>query len=108
MHFTYLGRRATKINRLDSLLETGRLKWIFADTFRPRKLKIDHLHNTFRPILFQETPIRYYKNAGNLPRQDGTATRRSTRSGTVEVVMDDILIHGEMRAKHDEHYENVL
>ena len=26
----------------------------------------------------------------------------------VEVIMDDILIHGETRAKHDEHYENVL
>ena len=26
----------------------------------------------------------------------------------VEVIMDDILIHGETRAKHDEHYGNVL
>jgi len=25
----------------------------------------------------------------------------------VEVIMDDIIIHGETRAKHDEHYENV-
>ena len=81
-HFTYLGRRATQINRLDSLLETGRVKRIFADPLRPRKLKIDHLHNTFRSTLFPATAIRYYKRARNLPRQDGTVTRRSTRSGS--------------------------
>ena len=34
-HFTYLGRRATQINRLDSLLETGCVNRIFADPFRP-------------------------------------------------------------------------
>ena len=39
-------------------------------------------HNTLRSILFPETPIRYYKRAGNLPRQDGTVTRRSTRNGS--------------------------
>ena len=26
----------------------------------------------------------------------------------VEVIMDNILIHGEMRTKHDEHYENFI
>ena len=70
------------INRLDSLLETGRVKRIFADPFRHRKLKIDHLHNPFRSILFPATAIRYYRRARNLPRQDGTVTRRSTRSGS--------------------------
>ena len=44
-HFTYLGRRATQINRLDRLLETGRVKRMFADPFRHRKLKIDHLRS---------------------------------------------------------------
>ena len=36
--FTYLGRRATQINRLNSLLETGRLKQIFADTQEAQNL----------------------------------------------------------------------
>ena len=39
-------------------------------------------HNTLRSKLFPEIPIRYYKRAGNLPRQDGIVTRRSTRSGS--------------------------
>ena len=82
-HFTCIGRRSTQFDRLDRVLETGRVKRTFVDPPRHRKLKIDHLHNIFGAILFPETPVRYYnKHPGNLPRQDGTATRSSTRSGS--------------------------
>ena len=99
-------RRCAVLHKLTDSTVFSKVDWIFADPVGPRNQTIDHLHNTFRPIRFPETPAQYFKCAGNLTGQYGTAIRMYTRNGC------HYWLHyhtrRKKRAKHDEHHERFL
>ena len=76
-----------------------------ANPDRRRQPIVDNLHNTISTLCILQTAIWNFLRPRDIPTQDVDTTRRT---GRVEVIMDDILVHGRNREEHDARLNAVL
>jgi len=78
----YLRRCCSEIGRNQSIFKSGCVKWLLADTFAPRKLKVDNLHHSQWPFLFPPLAIPENLCSGNFPEKNDQPSKGPGRCGS--------------------------